>query len=163
MLVFVKKIWEFRTIRFIVVGSFNTLFDISLLLAIVKLFGLSSVIANSISVTIAISVSYFLNHRIVFRQKDGFLIRQYIRFFLITGIGIILIQDAVIYLVTDKLWIIDKARVATLFGQSFRLKILELLAAKLIAVVIGLFWNFTLYKYAVFKDGSIKEDRLIVG
>ena len=108
ILSFVKNAWDLRIIRFIVIGSFNTLFDTSLLLIIVKISGLSPVIVNSVSVSIAITVSYFLNHRIVFRQKSSYSLKKYIRFFLITGLGVIIIQDTIIYLVTDKFWIVNK-------------------------------------------------------
>ena len=166
ILSFVKNAWDLRIIRFIVIGSFNTLFDTSLLLIIVKISGLSPVIVNSVSVSIAITVSYFLNHRIVFRQKSSYSLKKYIRFFLITGLGVIIIQDTIIYLVTDKFWIVNKTITTIFIGHTFYLKTLELLGTKFIAVAVGLTWNFVLYKYIVFRDHETiesKEDRLVIG
>lgn len=162
MLDFIKKSWERKIIRFLAVGCFNTAFDIGLLLTFVKRFNWPPLAANSLSVSIAVTVSYFLNHRIVFREKDGYSLRKYVRFFLVTGLGVILIQDVVIYFVTDRLWVISESRLFSVLGHTLHLKTAELVGAKLSAVLVGLAWNYLLYKYIVFGDGE-HEEELIVG
>ncbi len=107
-------------------------------------------------------MSYFLNHSIVFRQPGNYSFKKYIRFLLGTGLGAILIQDVVIFLITDKFWPINVSKRTELIGHDFHTKTLEILGAKLIAVVIGLGWNFTLYKYIIFRNHD-KEDELVVG
>lgn len=161
-----KKLWERKVVRFVVVGCFNTLLDTSLLLIMVKAFNWSPLIANSLSVSIAITVSYFLNHRIVFRQTGDYTLKKYAHFFLVTGLGVIIIQDLIIYLVTDKFWVISKTTTFTLFQHAVSLKTTELLGAKWTAVLIGMFWNYLLYKYTVFRGHEAaenKSDELIVG
>jgi putative flippase GtrA len=163
---FFRKLWDRKIIRFIVVGSFNTLLDTSLLLTIVKITNWSALIANCFSVSIAITVSYFLNHRIVFRSPDGYTLKKYMRFFLVTGLGVIMIQDLVIYLVTDKFWVISKTKTFMFLGHNTHSQTVELLGAKLSAVVVGMVWNFLLYKYVVFRGHEteeIKEDELVMG
>jgi putative flippase GtrA len=166
MLHLLKKFWERKVIRFLVVGCFNTAFDISLLLAILKVFNWPPLVANSLSVSIAITVSYFLNHRIVFRHYGGYSLKKYARFFLVTGLGVILIQDIVIYFVTDKFWVISKMRTFVLLGHATSVRTIELLGAKLTAVLVGLTWNYLLYKYVVFRGhetAESKEEELVVG
>ena len=166
MLNLLRKFWERKVIRFLVVGCFNTAFDIILLLTILKVFNWPPLVANSLSVSIAITVSYFLNHRIVFRQTGGYSLHKYVRFFLVTGLGVILIQDLVIYLVTDKLWVIDKTSTVMVFRHATSSRTIELLGAKLTAVLVGLTWNFLLYKYIVFRGHETtdsKEEELVVG
>lgn len=163
---FLKKLWERKVVRFLVIGCFNTTLDTSLLLIIVKISGWPAFLANSLSAAIAISVSYFLNHRIVFRYTSSYSFKKYVRFLLGTGLGVILIQDIVIYLVTDKFWIISKTKRFMFLQHDFYDKTAELLAAKLFAVICGLAWNYVLYKYIIFRDPDTvkpKEDELIVG
>ena len=151
--------------RFLVVGCFNTAFDITLLVTILKIFNWSPLVANSLSVSIAITVSYFLNHHIVFRQTGGYSLKKYLRFFLVTGLGVIIIQDLVIYLVTDKFWVISKTETVTLLQHATSVKTIQLLGAKLMGVLLGLAWNYLLYKYIVFRGhetAESKEDELII-
>jgi putative flippase GtrA len=164
MLDLLKKLWERKVIRFLVVGCFNTAFDIFLLITILKIFNCPPLVANSLSVSIAVTVSYFLNHSIVFRDTGSYSLKKYARFFLVTGLGVILIQDIVIYFVTDKLWIISDASTVTLLGHATSARTLELLGAKLAAVLVGLTWNYLLYKYVVFRGHRAvdsKEDLTI--
>lgn len=155
---FLKQLWERKLVRFAIVGCFNTAFDIFLLLAILKILDWSPLVANSLSVSTAITVSYFLNHRVVFRQPDAYSLRKYLRFFLVTGLGIIIIQDSAIYLVTDKLWVISKTMTFTFVGHNFHSRTLEILAAKLAGVLIGLIWNYSLYKYVIFRGHEPNQD-----
>jgi putative flippase GtrA len=163
---FFRKLWARKIIRFIVIGSFNTLLDTSLLLTIVKITDWSALIANCFSVSVAITVSYFLNHRIVFRSLERYSLKKYVRFFLVTGLGVILIQDLIIYIVTDRVWRISKTKTFMFLGHNMHSQTAELLGTKLSAVVIGMVWNFLLYKYVVFRgheSKDIKEEELIIG
>ncbi|HUC88278.1 MAG TPA: GtrA family protein [Candidatus Binatia bacterium] len=161
------KLWGQRVVRFVIVGCFNTLLDTSLLLIMVNILGWQKIVANSLSVSIAITTSYFLNHRIVFREPESYSLKKYLRFFAVTGLGVILIQDLVIYLITDKLVVLSSHKSMKLLGRSVSERTIELVVAKLIGVMFGMIWNFLLYKYVVFKirGGSTepKEEKLIVG
>ena len=166
MPVLLKKLWDRKVVRFLVVGCFNTAFDICLLIAILKVLDWPPLVANSLSVSIAVTVSYFLNHRVVFRDAGGYSLKKYLRFFLVTGLGVILIQDIVIYFVTDKFWVISKTSTVMLFRHATSARTIELLGAKLTAVLVGLTWNYLLYKYIVFRGHETPNsaaDELVVG
>ncbi len=146
----VKRLWSQKLVRFFVAGCFNTLFDITLLLVFYKVIGLPELVANTMSISMAITVSYFLNHRIVFRYQKNYSFKNYLKFFAITGFSTIVIQDAVIYVSVHKLWVVGKGT-TRLIGLEVSLKTLELLGAKIVGVLIGMVWNFLLYKYLVFR------------
>ena len=153
----IKNLWEQRLVRFLAVGCFNTVFDISLLLFFFKIVGLPELVANTLSVSIAVSVSYVLNHKVVFRHPQNYSFANYLRFFAVTGFSIIVIQDLVIYVVTKKLWVLADAATVTVMQHQLPAKTLELLGAKASAVVFGLAWNFLLYKYVVFRGSKPDE------
>ncbi|HSX53105.1 MAG TPA: GtrA family protein [Patescibacteria group bacterium] len=163
VLSFVKNLWEKRIVRFLVVGTFNTFLDISLLLFLYEVVGLPKVLANTISVPTAITVSYFLNHRIVFRQKQGYSLSAYLKFLAITGFSAVVIQDAVIFIITDHL-LHPGNKMISIAGNSISLATVELIGAKIVGIGIGLFWNFVLYKYIVFNNDNNhdKADEIIV-
>ena len=148
---FITKLWAKRVVRFGVVGCFNTLFDALLLLFFFKILGIPSIAANTLAVAISVSMSYVLNHKVVFRYDKGYSFTNYLKFFAITGFSSIIIQDFVIYIVTEHLWVVSEATNIMILGRQFELKTLELLAAKGFAVGIGMIWNFLLYKYVVFR------------
>lgn len=160
----ITKLWDHKVTRFIVVGCFNTIFDITLLLLFYKVVGLSEVVANTFSVAIAVSVSYFLNHRIVFRYKKKYSWRNYLRFLLVTGLSIVVVQNILIYIVTQLLWDVPESQTFEFAGQLFMTQTAVLLGAKLLAVGIGMVWNFLLYKYVVFahNDQDESDEILIV-
>jgi putative flippase GtrA len=152
------KLWQKKVVRFMVVGCFNTVLDTSILLFGYKILGLNELIANTISVSIAITVSYFLNHRIVFRYHEHYSLKRYLHFFAVTGISIILIQDLIIYLATKVFWPVSTSRITVILGHSWSLKTIELLGAKIAAVLIAMVWNFLLYKYIIFKHKDIVDE-----
>jgi putative flippase GtrA len=153
----VKKLWEQKLVRFFFVGSFNAVMDITLLLIFYKGIGLPQLVANTFSVAITVTMSYFLNHKIVFRYRQGYSLKNYLRFFAVTGFSVIFIQDLIIYLVTDKLWIIASTRTVAVGSHHLFAKTLELLAAKVAGILLGMIWNYLLYKYVVFRHQPVDE------
>lgn len=153
----VKRFWDKQVIRFLCVGTFNTILDVSLLLTLYKVLGFPEVVANTISVLVAITVSYFLNHRIVFRQKHGYKLSAYLKFLLITGFSAVAIQDTIIFLFTKVLFDPSGYADVSIVGASVSVATLSLLAAKAVGVGIGLVWNFLLYKYVVFGGKKAKD------
>jgi putative flippase GtrA len=158
----ITKLWDKRVTRFIVVGCFNTFLDITILLVLYEVFGLPKVVANTISVPTAITVSYFLNHRIVFRQKQGYSFVAYLKFLAITGFSALVIQDTIIYIVTTHMLHPGGATIS-LAGHQVTLATVDLLFAKLLGISVGLIWNFLLYKYVVFRHGkSDQADEILI-
>lgn len=146
-----KKLWQRREIRFLAVGCFNTVLDFILLNILFGLVGLPQLVSNTISVTIGITISYFLNHKIVFRHNSKPALKNYLRFFVITGFSAILIQNLVIYTVMKVIPVSEEVTV-NIVGFTIAAKVLELNIAKVMAVLTGMSWNFLLYKYVVFKN-----------
>jgi putative flippase GtrA len=149
-----KKLWSVKVTRFAAVGVFNTLFDLSMLNVLVFLGHLPTLLANLISASISISVSYFLNHNIVFRSHENHTPSRFAKFFAVTGVGILAIQTLVIYLVTHLLSrqehlvndILRDMHITRLSTKAFDLNV-----AKLCAVAIALVWNFSIYHFVIFK------------
>ncbi len=150
-----KKIWEVKLTRFLAVGVFNTIFDLSLLNAFVFLLHIPLLVANLMSASISISTSYFLNHHIVFRSPEQHEVKRFLHFFAVTGIGILGIQTLVIYTVSHLLSPYDTS-LTHLFRQlGFRHitgRLIDLNIAKLSAVATAMAWNFSIYHFVVFKN-----------
>lgn len=143
--------WEKKIVRFFFVGSFNFLLDITMLNVFTSLLGLRVLVANSISVSIGITASYFLNHRIVFRHPHKYSLLRYVKFFAVTGFSAILLQDFIIEVLAPRIYEVQSGQIVQLLGQSLQAHTVRLNVAKVIAVIIGLVWNFLLYKYIVFR------------
>src|SRR5881396_313203 len=94
-----KRLWEVKLTRFLAVGSFNTLFDLAILNTLVFIFKVPVLVANLISASTSMTVSYFLNHHIVFRSREEHSFKKFVHFFTVTGVGILGIQTLVIYVV----------------------------------------------------------------
>jgi putative flippase GtrA len=152
--------------RFLSVGVFNTLFDIAILNTLVFLFSAPVVAANLVSATISMTASYFLNHHIVFRSKESHSFKKFIHFFLVTGVGILGIQSLVIYGVTHLLQhqqsFVDGLTHTLSLGHLSN-EALEVNVAKILAVLVAMVWNFTIYHFVIFKkqDGELDEDVLL--
>ena len=150
-----RKLWERSPSRFFVVGSFNTLIDFTILNLVTVLANAPPLVANSVSVTIGITISYFLNHKIVFRHHEARSIKSYALFFLTTGISALIIQNLIIYLVTSSF----NASEQSLFyipGIHADRHIIELNIAKAFAVGVGMIWNFLFYRYIIFSGEKVK-------
>jgi putative flippase GtrA len=145
---------------------FNTLFDLSILNLLVFFGHLPPLVANLISASISMTVSYFLNHHIVFRHTEGHSLKKFVRFFAVTGIGILGIQTLVIYLVTHFVGPHEASLTHTLRQLGFRHitgRLVDLNIAKLLAVLVAMTWNFMIYHFVIFKkpDQELDEDTLL--
>jgi putative flippase GtrA len=157
-----QKIWSIKLTRFLCVGVFNTLFDLSILNSLVFLGHVPVLLANLISASTSMSVSYFLNHHIVFRSGEKHSVNRFVRFFVVTGFGILAIQTCVIYLITHLL--AHQSHAVTSVETSLHItklsvKAFELNLAKLIAVLVAMAWNFIIYHFVVFKSHSQSPDQ----
>ena len=154
----VNKLWGNKIFRFATIGVINTATDISILNLVVFAFHVRLLYANLISASISISLSYFWNHFLVFRHKNPVSVKLFIRFFVITAVGILAIQSAVIYGLEHA---VSNEQIASTLGLSLSLsKVIRVNGAKLIAVAFSMIWNFILYTFAVFKDD--KEEEAVV-
>ena len=109
---------------------------------IFKLIGLNIYLANTLSTGTAMIFSFFLNKKWTFRNAGQDYLRQVILFFVFTMIGIWVIQNGFIWLIQT-------------FIPRFGLPdVLFDNAAKLVASVPSLIWNYVTYNTVVFRDGD---------
>lgn len=146
-----RKLWQKKVIRFACVGVINTCVDVACLNTIVFVFGLKAIIANLFSASISIIISYFLTNSLVFQGQHKKSLKLFLRFVSVTGLSILAVQSLVIYAVTHILTI---AVIKGIVGNAVTgplLKALQVNAAKLVAVLFGMVWNFVLYHLVVFR------------
>lgn len=137
----IKSLFASQKIRFAAVGIINTATDFVALFSLVTFFGLPVYIANILSTSLALSVSYILNKRTVFKDQNKSGVRQILLFVAVTLAGLWIVQGAVIWLFS------------TILAASTSLSsALILLIAKLIASVFSLVWNYIWYNKVIFKS-----------
>jgi putative flippase GtrA len=155
-----KKLWSVKLARFATVGVFNTLFDLTILNSLVFLGHIPYVAANLVSASTSICSSYFLNHHFVFKSQDKHSFKRFIKFFAVTGIGILGIQSLVIYGVTHLLS--HQQNLVTDIIRDLHLhlshKAFDLNLGKLVAVFFAMCWNFVIYHLVIFKKPGQAAD-----
>jgi len=138
--------------RFGLVGVINTLIDFGVYNLMSGLFRLSLVQSNIISTTIAMAFSFTANQRLVFKPEGGSVARQGALFIAVTAFGLYVLQTATIKLLTD-VWPaplvlgVSAVHVVGLHGHD---QFLIKNAAKAVATVVSLTWNYVMYKKVVF-------------
>jgi putative flippase GtrA len=152
----VRKLLAKQQVRFLIAGCFNTALDFLILNVLTLAFGLPVLVSNTISVLLGISISYALNHFFVFRYPHRISLRKFLEFFLITGVSSLGIQTLII-------WLFEML-FATSFGNSLLLvpgeegrHFIAINVAKFTAVLVGLVWNFTMYRFVVFREPAAKS------
>lgn len=130
--------------KFFVVGILNTLLDFAVfnfLMWMTQTYkGSTLVIFSTISFTVAVTNSYFLNKYWTFSDKSKEQApQQFIKFISISVVGLIL-NNSIIY------------SIATFINPMFGLSpVLWANFAKVVATGVVLAWNFAGYKFFVFK------------
>ncbi len=153
----IKKLWANKVFRFATIGVINSLTDLTILNFLVFAFNLRVLYANLISASISITLSYFWNHYLVFRHKGQVSLKLFLKFFVITGFGILTIQTLVIYGIEHSISIKQIMAVTNLSHHIS--KVFWVDGAKIVAIIISMVWNFFLYTFAVFKED--KEEGIV--
>ena len=135
----------FQAAKSFLVGILNTFIDLGILTVLMETFqifeGLSYLIFVTISFSAATLNSYFWNKLWTFEKKGVEIdLKQTSKFYLIT-IGGLLIHLSVTSFMVNML--------GPQFGIS---KEIWAYIGKIAAVFLGFIWNFTGYKFIVFKD-----------
>jgi len=126
------KSYEF--FKFALVGAFNTFLDFGVYIGLTRLFSFWATYylgANFVSFAIATSSSFFLNKYFTFCNDSKEMGEQYMKFWLVALVYIIIVQ--IILFITT-----------AYFGWHDIL-------SKILATIIGLFWNFYAHKYWSFR------------
>ncbi|GAA4533082.1 GtrA family protein [Amycolatopsis samaneae] len=119
-------------LRFGLVGVANTLLD-ALGYALLVTLGVPMFVANFLSTSAGMALSFTLNRSFTFRAKDGDVRRQAILFFAVTAFGLWVVQALVI------------------LGVTKAFPGIHLLVPKAAGIAVGLVWNYVLYHKVVFR------------
>lgn len=133
-----RHLLRHEKVRFVAVGAINTLIDFTILFLLADVFSVPIIMANIVSTTTALIVSYLLNKKAVFANTDSNNIRQIVLFAVVTLAGLWVLQGTVIALLSPVL--------LPAFGSTG-----SLLATKLIATLFSLSWNYLWYSRVVFR------------
>jgi putative flippase GtrA len=151
-----KRLWAFKQTRFIAVGILNTVIDFSILNILVFGLNFNKILANSISVSVAMTISYLLNKSIVFKHTGQHQASKIIQFIIITAFGLYVIQNGIIDLLIHHYNLLGHLANswlhAAIVSNSLNYNFIALNSAKLVATIITLFWNYLMYRYLVFRQ-----------
>lgn len=137
-----------KKIRFIIVGFVNTLVDL-LLYGLLVFLGVGFWLANFISTSSGMAVSFSLNKNYTFQSKSKRHVRQVGFFLVITAFSMWVIQPVVIYL--------TRSPAAELF--SFLPDTLVVLLPKCLATLVSLLWNYLWYNNYIFKQQTDNDKK----
>ncbi|KKQ22164.1 hypothetical protein A2999_00795 [Candidatus Wolfebacteria bacterium RIFCSPLOWO2_01_FULL_38_11] len=150
--------------KFAAVGVINTAVDFIVLniliyfgftLAFVVL-GQEFLVANVISVAVAMVNSFILNKQWTFKAETANIYLEIVKFIVVTVIGMFVVHQIIFNVLYYNLPAISSAvisivnilRLNSIFSNEF----VRLNFAKSIAIVASLIWNFVGYKFIVFKS-----------
>jgi putative flippase GtrA len=142
---------------FLLAGTFNTTIDfVTYNLLTREPLRLSRIQANCISTTLAMTVSFTTNLLLVFHPTRMQALERGVNFILVTAFSSYVLQNAVIYVTSSvwllpvraALWSLRKLPVAGGWSDEF----VQKNVVKALAVLAGLMWNFTWYKFFVFSN-----------
>ena len=128
-----------QIIKFSITGLLNTIIDFSVLNFLIGVLSWAVLPANTISFSVAVINSYFLNKYWTFRDKQPVHIKQFSIFIVVSLVGLGL-SNILVYLG------LEVFKVYT-FGLSF---VWHYNIAKAISALIVLVWNFLASKFWVF-------------
>lgn len=144
-----------RVGKFGLVGIFNTAIDFVIYNILFGTVGLDVRLSNIISTTTAMIFSFFANKEMVFKRKEGSLIRQAVTFYIVTAFGLYVLQTGTIHILTDVWTDPMKLAVSTVhavgLGPVFSDTFIINNGAKACGTIFSLTWNYLAYKMIVFR------------
>ncbi|MBD3360097.1 MAG: hypothetical protein GF365_05335 [Candidatus Buchananbacteria bacterium] len=123
-------------VKFCLVGLGNTALDYIFYLLFSRVLGVYFLYANLLSVGIAMTASFIFNKHWTFRDKAKNVKTQYLKFVGVNAVYFVL-NNSIVFTLVQYLQIYD-------------------LLAKVIAIMVGLFWNFLANRYWTFKKPILK-------
>lgn len=139
--------------RFVSVGIINTLVDLGFFNLFRRIKRVSATMASYFSTTIAMIGSYFLNKSWTFASQNSSTFEA-VKFFSITILGIYVIHNGIVYLLTKKVLWPGKLALEIVRVFPFLKKLSDSFVtdnfAKVCAIAITLVYNFIAYKFLVF-------------
>jgi putative flippase GtrA len=140
--------------RFGIVGILNTVIDFLVFNIMGKVFLFGPIPSNFVSTTCAMTFSFFANKHVVFQHKGTIDTKQAMKFIVVTGFGVWVLQSLTIKLLTE-VWTAPMhlfVRVIRDLGIGHFKDVFYINnGAKLVATVVSLAWNYVMYKKVVFR------------
>lgn len=124
-------------IRFAIVGSTGMIIDFSIVFFLKEVLGIDLYVSNSLSFTVSSLSNYVLNKIFTFRERLGFSYNQFLKFFLISILGLIL-STISIYMMCQFLQI-------------------GIYISKLLSILIVSMWNYSANKIFTFRKVKFEE------
>jgi putative flippase GtrA len=151
-----------QVIRFATVGLLNTLVDYVVFIALTVAFNISLShvwLAKYPSSAVAMTISYVLNRRWVFRSRDANVGREFARFFMTTLIGVFVVQNLVTQLFASEFQFFGKAtwRALDAAGSAPSETYTIATVAFAIGTLASLTWNFLVYKFWAFRPAATPD------
>ena len=144
------------------VGIINTIVDFSILNILVFVFGLNNIVANTISVSVAMLVSYVLNHTIVFRYQGKNHAKNIVLFvvnYRFWAFCFAKLSDlSFVHLYTSRP-ILATSIIHALGFDSLSKEFITLNFAKAVATGVTMVWNYFMYKKFVFNDKNVSNKK----
>lgn len=131
MIAFIRSILKQQIFKFIIVGGFCACIEFITFNILIDFFKINYLIANVISIIIAVSINYLLSRAFVFEKSRYSKRDEFLSFVLFSVLAIALNQAI--------LWVL------------FNLIHLDIRFCKALAIVIVAFFNYVTKKYIVFK------------
>ena len=99
----VKELYDNRVIRYVFFGGLTTLVNLVVYWALRVIFDINLVIANVISVAVAILFAYFVNSKFVFESKAGSVLEHFQEFvkFVSARLSTMVIEVGGVWLMAD--------------------------------------------------------------
>lgn len=117
--------------KFSVVGGVNTVVDFGVYLILTRLLDVPYVLAGALSFTVASTNSYIWNRRWTFRDRETQVVTQYVKFFVVSAVGLGLNAGILFFLVHT--WGVHD------------------IIAKAVAIGVVVAWNFSVNKLWIFR------------
>ena len=135
----ILRIWWYKQIaryhqffRFCIVGAIGAIIDIGGLYVLVEFISIYYLLAATMSFTVAVTNSYFLNKYWTFKNKSNNHAKQFIGFLLVSIAGLLI-------------------NLVVMYGLIEKMAVWYLLS-KATASIVVLFWNFFMNKYVTFRN-----------
>lgn len=151
--------------RYIVFGAFSTAVDFAMLNLLEYILNVPGLIANTISLTVGLAVSYGISERLVFRNNGAqpwrhSRRRQIVYFVLITLVGVYGLQSGLFALLGE--YPLAQQTIANFIAPILghvKFNILEANVMKLLATIATAVWNFVLSRQLVFAYAKSQADK----
>ncbi len=125
--------------RYLICGGIATVSDMTVLYSFTHFLHINYLIAAACGFITGITINYSLNIILVFKSSGE--IKKEFPIFALIGIGGLLWTEIILWILVDKLHF-------------------YIMVAKVVAIILVLFWNFFMRKKFVFPMGSISEEKI---